>query len=85
MERNLSVMLGVVPVLIGAFLPLRELVPRIVLAVLCFSGGIFALFESVYLASQTAAFGSVRIVRWLRVFRAIAIALMGCSVTVALA
>ena len=85
MEWNLSAMLGVVPVLIGAFLPLRELVPRVVLAVLCFSGGIFALFESVYLASQTVQFRAMCITWWLRAFRVTAIVLMGCSLTIALA
>jgi hypothetical protein len=73
---NLSDLLGVVRPPIGALEPLRDLVPKAVLSALLLSGGIFAFLESVYLAAQSAQFGSVRIIRWLRVFRVIAVVLM---------
>jgi hypothetical protein len=74
---NLFVIFNVVP------LPLREFAPRFALSALFGGIGILALFESVYLAHQAAEFGSRRIATWLRVFRAIALVLFGCSVVIA--
>ena len=79
---NLSAIFNVVPLLIQAFMPLRDFVPRLVLAAILTGGGIFALFESVYLADQTAAFGSARIAGWFRAFRVIAFVLFGCSAAI---
>jgi hypothetical protein len=87
--RNLSALMNVVPTLFGAsmpgaFLPLSEFVPRLVLSATLGSIGILALFESVYLKSQAAAFGSRRILAWLVLFRVAVLVLLVCSAAVSL-
>ncbi len=64
---------------------MRELLPRLVLSALLLIAGILAIFESVYLRSQTAEFSSARIAAWARIVLALVFVLLGCSVAIAVA
>jgi hypothetical protein len=76
-------MMNVVAALFGGILPpLSEFVPRLVVSAILGSIGMFALFESMYLRSQVAQFGSRSISAWLMVFQVAALAFFVCSVAV---
>jgi hypothetical protein len=84
MKWNLLTILSVFPLPFHALLLLRAILPRAVLAVVLIGLGSFSFFESVYLAAEAAEFRSVRIIRWLRVFRAIALLLFGSAAALAI-
>jgi hypothetical protein len=77
-------MMNVLAVLIGAFLPLSESLPRLTLAAIFGGIGILAFFECVYLKSQAAAFGSRRISAWLMLFRVAVLVLFVCSAAISI-
>lgn len=52
---------------------LRILLPRLALALLFLAGGIFAWYESIYLADQSRALGDGSILLWMWLFRLAAV------------
>jgi hypothetical protein len=77
-------MMNVVAARFGGILPLSEFVPRLVLSAMFGGIGILALFESVYLKSQAAEFGSRRIGAWLMLFRVAVLVLFICSAAISM-
>ncbi len=71
--------------MLNALVNAREFLPQVMLAGLFAIGAGFVFFESMYLADQAVEFSSAPIRSWTRVFRAIAIVLIGCSAVIATA